>query len=113
MDKFGMRDDAMLYTGMTSASFARQKVATEKRKEEKTEKLQQLLPAADVVFAEIKKEKALIAQNVLKCVAMDTPEENIKSLLLSYRMYDVYLSKFQGSLATILRLSKKEQEDDL
>jgi hypothetical protein len=98
------RNDGLLYSG-GSTSADRRRHAQRERLQEKEQKRSYLLPAADIVFAEIDKELAKIASQVLGYVTADTVDENLKATLLSLRMYDKSLKDLRTRIGNLLRES--------
>jgi hypothetical protein len=98
------RNDGLLYSG-GSTSADRRRNAQRERLQEKEQKRSYLLPAADIVFAEIDKELVKIASQVLGYVTADTAAENLKATLLSLRMYDKSLRDLRVRIGNLLRES--------
>lgn len=109
------RDDSLLYSGSSSASFgtAHEQPLRKKRSEEKKENLGKLKPAADVVFAEIKAEKdsVMFLQNI---PVEDAKDERLFMIeVMARKKYMEYLTRLQNKLDNILRepkLPKPEKE---
>lgn len=102
-----MRDDSILYTGVTSASL---KIADAKkeRREVKDSQKAQLTPSAELILSEIKKERNLIASEIVNIIHIDMTEEAVKSSVLGLRLADARMLSLQNRLLNILRGSKKE-----
>jgi hypothetical protein len=94
------RDDSLLYTGATSASFKSRK---EDIHQEKIEKKGAITPAAKVVLDFIEQEKVNVCD--IRSLVLDrtTDEEDIKAELLARKLYTAYLSELQNKLKIILR----------
>lgn len=102
------RDDSILYSGASSASFSSNKeqpVRKEKR-EEKEAKRGQLKPAADIVFAEIKSEmdSVMFVKNIDISNAKD--EKMFMIEMMARQKYVEYLHQLRTKLDIILREKK-------
>jgi len=98
-----MRDDSLLYSGLTSASAQKVKERREAKTDEKTRKRSELLPANEVVFKEIAKEKAMLGQTLLDIVDESTPDEQVTEKLIAVRIYAKWLGEFETRLKNVLR----------
>lgn len=96
---------------MTSASFAKQKTLKKDKAEKKLDDLTKFLPAADVVFAEIQKDRDGVVEELKACIYNDAPAEELKAVLIGLRMYDQKLISLQKRLGNILRLPIKADEE--
>lgn len=111
------RDDSVLYSGASSASFSsvkEQKVLTT-RKDKKEEQRNQLKPSADVTFQVIDKE----IDSVLRVDAIDISSAKDERLfmieMMARQKYVEYLHKLKARLTIVLREPKttsKEESDD-
>lgn len=102
------RDDSVLSTGMSSASFGsvkEQKIRADKR-EEKQERRHQLLPSGKVVVDEIDKEIAELSSikfaHVKELVASGIPHALEIDMLSNEKTID-HLTKVKNRLNNILR----------
>ena len=101
------RDDSLLYTGATSASFRTKRELTN---EEKLEQKGHMIPAAKIVFDLIEKEKVNVADISTLLITAETDLEAMKADLLARRLYTTYLSELQNKLKIILRAKPKAQK---
>jgi len=104
------RNDSVLYTGMTSASFGtvRTNPIREAKAEEKLERQQKLTPAAEVVAEVIAREKALVTQELANLpFSVSTSKENVKELLMAYQRNLVFIDRFQTQINNALRKANK------
>ena len=103
------RDDSILYSGASSASFGQSKEQRirEAKSEEKREKRTKLQPAATVVFEEIEKEKksVMFLQNIDIENAKD--EKLFMVEMIARKKYVEYLQRLQNKLDNILREPKR------
>lgn len=100
------RDDSVLYTGLTSASYKRLQEKKEEKKQEKSEKRGQVLNVAEPVFAEITKEKELMGELLLALVNPDTPDEGVAQHLEAVRLHRAWLLAFEIRMKNVLRQPK-------
>ncbi len=98
------RDDSLLYTGATSASFKSRK---EEVHQEKIEKKGVITPAAKIVFDLIEKEKVNVCDIRSLIVDRTTAEDDVKAELLARKLYTTYLSELRNKLKIILRTKAK------
>lgn len=109
-----MRSDSILNTGSSSASFGsvrEQQVRAEKR-EEKIEKRAALLPAGEIVKAEIQKEIDEISNiNYLEIESMLT-DEHFKSELMARKKLVEKLVALRNRFDNLLRDHSKKEGDD-
>ena len=105
-----MRNDSVLYTGMTSAST--RKVADHKKqlKEKKNEERIALLPAGDVVLDLLDKEIASLPSRVYELINFEDSETHIKSKLMALRMYESELSALKRRVVSTLKIKQEEQD---
>lgn len=102
-----MRDDAILNTGVTSATankLERVKQKELERKDKKIEKRAKLMPAADIFNEEIDKEikKTILTQLDL---GEDTNQETL-------RLYKKSMQNLKSRISTIMRKPDNEQEEE-
>lgn len=103
------RDDSLLYSGSSSASFGstKQQQVREIKSEQKKEQRTKLQPAAEVVFAEIEKEKqaSMYLPNIDVERAADEKAFMIEAM--ARKKYTEYLTRLQNKLDNILREPKR------
>lgn len=116
------RDDSILYSGASSASFghSKQQPIRKSKSDEKREKRSRLQPAATVVFEEIEKEKQAVMylQNI--DIESVTDEKMFMVEVMARKKYVEYLQRLQNKLDNILREPKRtlkptplpKEEDD-
>jgi hypothetical protein len=97
------RDDSILYTGATSATFRNKKQINQ----EKIQKKAEMIPSAKIVYDLIEKEKQNNADINSLIIRADSSVEDVKSVLLAKKMFDTYLSELQNKLKIILRAKEK------
>lgn len=103
----GRRNDGVLYTGMQSRRTVVQSEERQKDKDERSVRKAQLKPIHTDLLGLIDAERATLSEQVLEYVRADVPEEDIKSALLSVKMYETYLKDFKLKLFTIMRNHEK------
>lgn len=96
------RNDSLLYTG-ASSSAQRRAQEKERRKSEKDIERVKLAPAADVVMAEIAREKAMLGALLLDIIDPDTPDEQVSRKLDAVRLHREWLIRFESSIKKVLR----------
>ena len=105
-----MRDDSILYTGVTSAT--NKPTARQIQVEEKEQAQPKLKPAAAVVLELLDKER----QNVLdlRSLVIDrtTPEQEVNTELLARKLYLDYLNSLENKVKSIMavRPQRKPKE---
>lgn len=111
-----MRNDAVLNTGMTSAS--RGEYVARKKKERVERKLSQqseLVSAAPVVFDEINKAKEELGELLLGIVDGDDDDEQVMVKLAAVRLHRTWIHQLESKLKIVLRaqpLKKKKESAD-
>ena len=103
------RNDASLYSGLTSNSFRTVKTnpVREAKSEEKKDRQQKLTPATEIIIELLEKERKLVYDKLAKLpITIDTTEENVKSLLLSYQMNLAFIDRVENSLKNVMRKAK-------
>jgi uncharacterized protein (DUF4415 family) len=104
------RDDSILYTGASSASFAttREDPIRKLRSEQKAERQTKLTPAAEVVAEVIASEKALITHELAQLpLNVSTTTEDVKQLLMAYQRNLRFIDNFQTKINNALRKANK------
>lgn len=102
------RNDGILYSGQTSASRKAEKEL--KKQIEKAENRRKLAPSADVVLDMLEKERTSLQKKLLSYITTETPEEYLKAVVMSLKLYDEYLASLETRLSNILRLKENTKE---
>jgi len=99
-----MSNDNVLNTGTTSSTFAPKPTrSVTERKEADAEKRAKLLPAADVVFAEIEKQITQMSTVEFMNLEEMLNDEHFRAELMARKKYVEYLKKLQIKMNNILR----------
>lgn len=98
------RTDSELYTGITSASYAKVRAEKKQQAQAKKSKQQRLKPDAHIVMDLIAKEQAELPKRIWELTNLETTEENMRSTVLALKLYDSYLTTFKTSIQSVLRL---------
>lgn len=106
------RATGSLYTGLHSQSFVKQHKKRLEDAEDKAGKQAELAPKADLVFAEITKERDLIAKELGNIIHIEMPEQDVKAAVLGLKLADQRLTALSRRLENILRLPKSKEIDD-
>lgn len=107
------RNDGSLYTGLTSANFRKQKVQADIKKQAKKQKQTTLMPAYDLVMAELDKDEAQITTELLETISISTPKDDVKSLIIALNMYQKRIKTLRSRIRTIMTVTpvhEKPQE---
>jgi hypothetical protein len=107
------RDDGLLYSGATSASFkspAAQEVADKQKqaKEERKEKQLRLKPAAEPVLALIEKHKQLASHVQAVAKTSDITDQEAGEMLRSQRKIYEFLLQFEQEIKIALKEPSNE-----
>lgn len=105
------RDDSLLYTGVTSASMKVQQRRKEQL-EDKEAKQAFLSPTAELLMAEIKKDRDAIGAELGNLIHLEMTAEDVKATVLGLRLADQRLVSLQHRLVNILRRPKVKESDD-
>lgn len=99
------RDDSVLYTGQTSASFgSRPQPLRSDKRDEKIEKRTKLLPAAEIINEVIASEKRLVTEQLIRLpIDMKTTDEDVKSTLLAVQMNLAFIDRIHNKINNIMR----------
>jgi len=106
-----MRNDSILNTGMSSVSVdksRRAKQAKEERQRAKKEKRTKLMPAAEVVIAELDKEKQNTEKMLLAQINVKTSDQSVKDIIVALNMYGNSISKLRSRLSNIMRTADED-----
>jgi hypothetical protein len=104
------RDDSVLYSGMSSQSFAKVQQKKAEVKEVKNEAKSALEKNAHVVLTRLDSEIASIPKQIFDLVALNDTEEHYKASLIALKKYDSYLVSLRGEFINILGLKGKSDE---
>lgn len=105
-----IRTDGVLYSGITSASYAQVKEKKEELKQAKKDLRVKIEPDAQFILDEIAKEKAGIPQKVWELTNSTTDGDGCRAVLTGLRMYDEYLDNLKNKMANILRTNSAKDE---
>lgn len=103
-----MRNDAYLYTGVTSVS-NEPKAPRELQKESKEEAKRKLKPAAEVVLEAIEKERQVICDIRTFVLDRKTTEQEVNTDLLARKKYLDYLNQLEQKINTIMADKPKKR----
>ena len=99
-----MRNDGLLYTGLTSqAQLQRLEAAKKEKKRQKANQKAKILPSAELLIELLAKEKKATILKLLDTVQVDTSEEQTKSLILSLNLYKDSISGLEAQIKAIMR----------
>lgn len=103
------RDDSVLYSGATSASFTTPKAQQIKdKKQEAKEKRQEishkLKPSAEIINAILDTEKILVTQELANLpLNVSTTEDNVKELLMAFQRNLVFIERVRNKINLALK----------
>lgn len=103
-----VRDDSMLYAGSSSASFSsvkEQKLRSEKR-EQSIEKRAVLLPAGELVKAELQKEIDMVRNIDYLAIDSMMSDENFRAEMMARKKFLQRLIALKNRFDTLLRDNK-------
>jgi len=98
------RTDEILYTGMTSASFAKQVEAKKERASKKRVAKNELKPSIEAIFKILAEERATVAGELANLIHLEMKPEDVKSTLLGLRLADARLQSIERKIANALRI---------
>lgn len=104
------RDDSVLYSGMSSQSFAKVQQKKAEVKEVKNEAKSALEKNAHVVLTRLDSEIASIPTKVFDLLGIEDSAETHKSTHIALKMYESYLVSLRGEFINILGLKGKSDE---
>lgn len=108
----GIRDDSLLYSGLTSASVRDRAEAREEKKREREHVRVKLTPAQEIINPIIENEK-LLALDLRGFVFNEsTPEVDIKAEMLAHKLNYQFIIRFQSRVNIALREPKKKGPKD-
>lgn len=98
-----MRNDGLLYTGVTSRTA--RKLSEEKKVLKRIDKEQKLKlqTGADIVLDAIKKEKEQTVAKMLQAIDTNTPEDQVKTIIVSLNLYKDSLNSLSAKIKNIMR----------
>lgn len=109
-----MSRDELLYTGATSASYA--KTRREVENTEKLEKQSKILPVAKLIDEEIARHREVISKELGNIIHIEMSEQDVKATVLGLRLADARMMSLQNSLRAIVKakpIRKKRGSDEL
>lgn len=102
-----MRNDGFLYTGSNGISRGTVKEQRQqelrKKKLERENKRNELLPKADLVFNEITKLREEVANEITGLIHVDMSKTDVKSVVIGLRLADSKLTSLETRLKNVLR----------
>lgn len=104
-----MRNDSILFTGMTSNSINKADKALKARKkatEEKASQRSKIMPAVEPIIELIKKERDLTISSLLSVVDSNTSEDDLKATVVALNLYRQSIDKLQNSITRIMRVKE-------
>jgi len=107
-----VRNDGILYTGMTTASFAKNRELRRKRQAERQEIQMQLTPAGEILVEEIKRQRVTIAAEIGNLIHLEMKEADIKIAVLGLRLADNRMLALESRLKKLLREAKPRKGED-
>ena len=107
------RNDSSLYTGMTSASFAKQKKKRVERASANAETTAQLSLVDTLILAEIKKDREAIGAELGNLIHLEMSEQDIKVAVLGLRLADARMISLSNRLVNITRKRKGKEAIDV
>lgn len=111
MDK--PRTDSLLHTGMSSASFAKEKVKKEVRKEQAEATQAVLKPAGELIEKEIQKIRNEISSELSNLIHVDMSKTDVKSVVLGLRLADSKFNSLSMRMRKLLTVHKKVEDAEL
>lgn len=113
------RNDSVLYTGATSASFSSPraeelKAKRELKQQQRRDSQQRLKPSAEVINAILDQEKVLITKELANLpLNVSTTEENVKELLMTFQRNLQFIDRVKTKVNLALRESKSDLPEEL
>lgn len=105
-----IRNDSILYSGLTSASFNKAYRAKARRQADREKQKSYLEPSAELIKVEIQKTKDQIATDTLGLIQLDADKDDIKSLLVGARLAQKHIAQLEQRLLNILRTPKSQEK---
>lgn len=107
------RTDEILYTGMTSASFAKQVKAKKERASKKRVAKNELKPAVETILNQIAAERTAIANELANLIHLEMNPEDVKSTVLGLRLADQKLQNLERNIGNALRIPGFKDDWDI
>lgn len=104
-----MRSDSVLNTGVTGFSlgnYKRKKERLEAKRSMKDTKKNKLLSSIDIITEEIDKEVVRSTELLLATVSTDTPEDQVKTIIVATKMYRESMDTLRNRLNNIMRVKE-------
>jgi len=98
------RSDGILYTGITSASFAKQVEAKKERASKKRVAKNELKPAVETILNKLAEERENIAKELGNLIHLEMSPEDVKATVLGLRLADQRLQNVERSIGNALRV---------
>jgi hypothetical protein len=100
-----MRSDDILYTGMTSRTPTLKKISDDKKEKQrlKQEKQVKLQKGVDIILELLDKEREKTVLKMLEAISTETPQEDIKSVIVSLNLYKETVNNLQSRIKSIMR----------
>lgn len=106
------RDDSTLYSGLSSASFAKNKKLKQRNLAKREEQHKQLSPAGELIRAEFAKEFVALGQDLGDLIGVDTDKEDVKSVMIGANLAKKRLMSVQTRILKILRETSPQDESE-
>ena len=105
-----MFNDSILYSGQTSASFAKSRKVIEN--EAKLENQSKILPVAKILDDKIKRHREVIAGELGNIIHMEMREEDVKATIMGLRLADQRMLLLQNDLRAIVKAKPLKKSKD-
>lgn len=102
------RNDSILYSGSTSASYQAEK--RKARIEQKLDEKRRFVPKADLVFEVIKLHKLELGEKLLKLTDENSDDNKVKDTLNAIRMHREFIRDLEGNLKMVLRVQPPKEK---
>lgn len=103
-----MRNDSILHTGASSASYQLEKRL--KRNEKKLNIKRELIPKADVIFEVIDKHEAKLGEKLYLLTDENSDDNKVKDTLNAIRMHREFIQQLKAQLDHALRAKPIEEK---
>lgn len=107
-----IRSDTLLYTGMNSHIYDKQKAKKTEAQDDRANKRSQLQPYEQIIDSEVAKLRQEIALELGDLINVDMNEKDIKSIVLGLRLADSKLVSLRLRLSNIMRNQRRVKEGD-
>jgi len=99
-----MRNDGLLYTGMTSKEVRKREDIDKKRaKQDKKAKLE---PHIDLILELLDREKAHTVEQMMSQIDVKTPSDEVKAIIASLNLYGQSVAGLKAKIKNIMRAAK-------